>query len=164
MNAEEMKWGWGTGLGFLRPVSAARLFAAIDAEGVAASTDDLITNSREIANTTAADEDDRVFLEVVTFARNVDGDFLAVAQTHAGDFPQSRVGFLGGHRSNDQADPLLLGAAFENGTLGAFALHDAVASDQLIDGWHTFAMKNFRKEWKYQRWESNPHVLADTGF
>ena len=158
------KIGWGTGLGFLRPITTARLLAAVDAEGIAASTDDLVTNPGEIANTTAADEDDRVFLEIVTFAGNVDRDFLAIAQPDAGDFPQGRVGFLGSHRSNDQADPLLLGAAFENGTFGGFALHDAVASDQLIDGWHTFAMKNFRNEWKYQRWESNPHVLADTGF
>ncbi len=128
-------------LSFLGTVATARLFAAVDAQGVSASANDLVSHTGKVANTTTADQDDGVFLQVVSFAGDVDRDFFAVAQSNAGDFPKSRVGLLGGHGANDQAHPLLLGATFENRALRAFSLYDAVAADQLIDSWHTVAAK-----------------------
>ena len=53
-------FGLGLQLRFLRPVTAARLLAAIDAEGVERAAHDLITDSGEVADTAAADQYDRV--------------------------------------------------------------------------------------------------------
>ena len=125
-------------LGLFRAVTATRLFSAVDTQRIEGSADDLIAYTGQIANASAADQHNGVFLEVVAFTGNIDSDFFSVAESNAGDFPESRVRLLGGHGSNDQADPFLLGASLQNGALGGIALDNAVATDQLIDGWHTF--------------------------
>lgn len=125
-------------LRLFRAVTAARLFSAVDPQRIEGSTDDLIAYTGQVANASAANQHDGVFLKVVSFTGNIDGDFFAVAESDAGDFPESRIRLLGGHRSNDQADPFFLGASLENGALRGTALDDAIATDQLIDGWHTF--------------------------
>src|SRR5688572_16043016 len=84
-------------LALLGAVQAARLLTALNAERVERAADDVVTHARQVANTAAAHEHDRVFLQVVAFARNVHGHFLAVAQAHAGDLSQSRVRLLRGH-------------------------------------------------------------------
>ena len=132
-------------LSLLSTVAATRLFAAVDAQGVSASANDLVSHTGEVANTTATNQDDGVFLKIVSFAGDVDRHFLAVAQSNAGNFAKSRIGLLGGHGSNDQTYPLLLRATFENRALRVFALYDAVAADQLIDSWHTFSAKKLSK-------------------
>ena len=63
---------------FLRAVTTTSLLTTFDRRAVERAADDLITNAREVANTTAADEDDRVFLKLVAFAGNVAGDFFVV--------------------------------------------------------------------------------------
>jgi hypothetical protein len=128
-------------LGFLSAVATAGLFAAVDAEGIAATTDHLIADTGQVANAAAADKNNRVFLQIVSFAGDVNSDFFGVAQTHAGDFSKSRIRLLGSHGPDDQANALLLRATFQDGALGALALNDAIATDQLIDGWHTFVAK-----------------------
>src|SRR5215218_2343953 len=52
----------------LRAVLAARLLAVLDTGGVEGAADDVVANAREILDATAADEDDRVLLEVVSLA------------------------------------------------------------------------------------------------
>ena len=128
-------------LSLLSTVAAARLLTSVDAQGISASANNLVSHTGKVANTTTADQNNGVFLKVVPFAGDVDRNFLAVAQSNAGDFAKSRVGLLGGHGSNDQTYPLFLRATFENRALRAFALYDAVAADQLIDSWHTVAAK-----------------------
>ena len=49
-----------------------------DAERIRYTADDLIANPWQVAYTTAADEDKRVFLQVMTLNRDVSRDFLAV--------------------------------------------------------------------------------------
>jgi hypothetical protein len=53
------------------------LFAAFDPSGVKRSTDDFVTDTWKILHTSATDEDDRVFLEVVALTRDVRGDLRA---------------------------------------------------------------------------------------
>jgi hypothetical protein len=48
----------------------------------------VITNTREILDTTASDENHRVLLEVVPFTRDISPDFSSVAQPDARDLPQ----------------------------------------------------------------------------
>lgn len=124
-------------LGLLRTVSAAGLLSAVYTERIAGTADDLVSNPWKVANPTASDQNDRVFLEVVTFARNVHGDFFAVAQSNPSDFPKSRVRLLRGHRSDEQANALLLRALLKHRALCPFALNNSISTDQLVNRWHT---------------------------
>src|SRR3954447_23927690 len=100
-------------LALLRAVLAAAALAAIDAEGVERAADDVVAHAGQIAHAAAADQHDAVFLKVVLFAGDVGGDFLAVAEPHAGDLSQRGVRLLGGHRLDLEAHATLLWAGFE---------------------------------------------------
>src|SRR4026207_1731769 len=58
----------------LRAVSAAGLLAVLHALGVEGPADDLVADAREVLPPAAADEHDRVLLQVVTHAGDVGGD------------------------------------------------------------------------------------------
>jgi len=83
-------------LGPLRAVFRATLLSSLDANCVQSSTNHVITNTRQILNSTSADQDDRVLLQVVTDTRDIRRDLYTVGQTNASYFSQSRVGFLRG--------------------------------------------------------------------
>ena len=125
----------GTGVLF-RAVTAARLLAAFNAGGVLRAADDLITNARKVANTTAANEDDRVLLQFVTFAGNVDGNFFAVREANARDTTERGIRLLRSHGADGQADAAFLGATFKNRGLGRAVLLLTVFTNQLIDCRH----------------------------
>ena len=97
----------------LGAVLAAAALAAVDAQGVERAADDVVAHAGQVAHAAAADQHDAVFLQVVLFAGDVGGDFLAVAQAHAGDLPQGRVGLLGGHGLDLKAHAALLRAGFQ---------------------------------------------------
>src|SRR6185369_7374147 len=78
----------GASLGLLGAVLGAALIAAVDARRVERAANDVIANAREILHTTAANEHDRVLLEVVALAGNVGGDFEAVGQAHTRDLAE----------------------------------------------------------------------------
>ena len=115
-------------LGLLRAITAASLFTTGDSEGIARTTNDLIAHPWQIANSATADEHDRVFLKVVAFAGDVNGNFFAVGQANASDFSQRRVRLLGGHCPNLQANTLFLRAFFKHDCLGSGSLNDAIPS------------------------------------
>src|SRR5438094_6264968 len=69
-------------------------FAPVDTEGVEGAADDVVAHAREVAHATASYQYDAVLLEVVLFAGDVGGHFLAVTQAYASDFAQRAVGFL----------------------------------------------------------------------
>src|ERR1700755_2909631 len=75
----------------LRAVAAAGLLAVADTPGVQRAANYLVANGGPVLHTTAADEHDRVLLEVVTNARDVCGDLDATAQLDTRHLPQSRV-------------------------------------------------------------------------
>src|SRR5512142_2615780 len=59
----------------LRAVLRASLLPVVDARRVEGATDDVVANARQVLDPAAADEHDRVLLQVVALARNVGGDF-----------------------------------------------------------------------------------------
>ena len=123
-------------LRFLRTVSAAGLLSSIDAEGIAAATNYLISNSRQVTNTTATDEHNRVLLKIVTLAGNIYGDFFAIRQSHASNFPQCRVRLFRRHRADLQANPLLLWTFVQYRRFAESTFFLAVFSNQLINCGH----------------------------
>src|SRR5690242_16987341 len=69
----------------LRAVAAAGLLAVADTLGVERTADDLVTDAGQVTHTTAADEHDRVLLQVVADAGDVGRDLDAAGQAHTGD-------------------------------------------------------------------------------
>src|SRR3954454_22459497 len=78
----------------LHAVLGAGLLAVADAGGVERAAHDLVAHARQVLDAAAADEHDRVLLQVVALARDVDGDLHAVREAHAGDLAQRRVRLL----------------------------------------------------------------------
>jgi hypothetical protein len=70
----------------------------------------VVTDARKVLNAAATDEDDRVLLKVVTFARDVGGDFHTVREADTRDLPKRRVGLLGSRGVDARANAALLGA------------------------------------------------------
>ena len=89
------------------PVLGAGLLAVGHAQAVEHASNDVVADARQVADAAAANQDDRVFLEVVPFTADVGGDFLAVGEPHTGDLPERRVRLLRGHRLDLEADPSL---------------------------------------------------------
>lgn len=101
------------GLAFLGTITAAGLLPLVDAKCILSTTNNLIANSGKVANTSAPNKNDGVFLKVVAFTRDIDRDLFAIGKAHTRDFPQCRVRLLGSHRSDLKANTLLLRALFQ---------------------------------------------------
>ena len=121
---------------FLSTVTAARPLTTFNAKGVAASAYHLVSNTRQVADSSTTNEHNRVLLKVVPFAGDVNGDFLPVAQLDPRNLTQSRVRLLGGHRTNLQTNALLLGAFLQDGRLALASFGFASLADELINGRH----------------------------
>ena len=74
----------------LHAVLGSTLSSTIDTQGIQRSTNHVVSNTRKVANPTTTDQNNRVFLEVVAFARDVGDDFAAVGQAHLGNLAQRR--------------------------------------------------------------------------
>src|SRR5215207_7362309 len=79
----------------LRAVTAASLLAVLDTLGVERAADDLVADAGEVLHPAAADEHDRVLLEVVAHTRDVSGDLDAAREAHTGDLAKGEFGFFG---------------------------------------------------------------------
>ena len=75
-------------LRFLRPlgtVEGTGLSPAIYASSIQSSSKDVVTYTRKVLYTTATDQHDAVFLEVVALARDVGVNLFSVAETYTGN-------------------------------------------------------------------------------
>lgn len=124
-------------LGLLRAVTAAGLLTAVDPEGISATANDLVTNPWKVPHPAASNQNDRVFLEIVTFTRNVNRHFFAIAQSDPSDLSESRVRLLWSHGSDEQANALFLWALLEHRAFRSLALNNSISTDQLVNRWHT---------------------------
>src|SRR5262245_59992721 len=91
-----------------RAVPAAPLLAVAHALRVQRTTNDLVPHAGEILHPAAADEHDRVLLQVVSDAGDVRGGLDLAGQPDAGDLAQGRVRLLGrgGVHTRAHAAPL----------------------------------------------------------
>src|SRR5688572_29684512 len=95
-------------LGLLGAVARATLLAVAHAGRVERAADDVVLDRGQVADLAAANQHDRVLLQVVADARDVGRDLVAVGQADAGDLAQRRVRLLGRHRAHLEADATLL--------------------------------------------------------
>src|SRR5919205_1686529 len=137
----------GTLLG-LHAVLRAGLAAVRDAGGVERPADDLVAHAGQVLDAAAAHEHDRVLLEVVALAGDVDRDLHPVRQPHARDLAQRRVRLLRGGGVDARADaaPLRRGHALLASLAGLEArrgqllrLRVAALADQLGSRRHSAA-------------------------
>src|SRR5688572_28250819 len=118
----------------LRAVTAAGLLAVLHALGVERAADDLVANAGQVLHTTAADEHDRVLLQVVTDTRDVRRDLDAARQAHTCDLAEGGVRLLRGGRVDARADASALRRSLQGRRLVLRHLVLAALADQLIDG------------------------------
>src|SRR3954470_5313162 len=89
----------------LHAVLRAGLLAVADAGGVERPADDLVAHARQVLDPAAADQHDRVLLQVVPLAGDVGRDLDAARDADAGDLAQRRVRLLGRRRVHARAHP-----------------------------------------------------------
>src|SRR5690606_27299324 len=87
--------------------------AVLDTLKVERTANDVITNTRQILDTTATDQHNGVLLQVVAFATDVRDDLEAVGQTRLRHLTQRGVRLLRGRRVDTGAHPALLRAGLE---------------------------------------------------
>src|SRR6266536_2255059 len=97
---------------------------------------DLVADARQVLDTAATDEHDRVLLKVVALARDVGRDLHLVRQADARDLPKGRVRLLRGVREHARADAALLRRSAEGRGLRLPLLESATLADELVDGGH----------------------------
>src|SRR4051795_10215521 len=120
----------------LGAVTAAGLLAVLHALGVERAADDLVADTGEVLHPAAADEHDRVLLEVVAHARDVGRDLDAAAQAHAGDLAEGGVRLLRGGGVDARADAASLGRTLQGRRLVLRHLVLAALADQLLNSGH----------------------------
>src|SRR5438445_1709908 len=128
-------------LGLLRAVLRAALLALGDAGRIERTAHRVVTHARQVLYTTAADQHDRVLLQVVAFAADVADDFETVGQTHLGDLAQSRVRLLRRGRINARAHTATLRAVLKRRRSALVGLRAARLAHQLIDGRHSLGIR-----------------------
>src|SRR5262245_42486826 len=94
-------------LGALGAVLGASLLAVGDTGGVERPADDVVAHAGEVLDAAAADQHDRVLLQVVTLAGDVRGHLHPVDQPDARDLAQRRVRLLRGRGVHPRADAAL---------------------------------------------------------
>src|SRR5690606_12647508 len=101
---------WSSLLGTLRAVLRPALTAILHALRVEHAANNVIPHTRKVLHAAATDQHNRVFLEVVTLARNVAADLEAVGKTDAGNLTQSGVRLFRRRRIDARANTALLRA------------------------------------------------------
>src|SRR3989344_2512491 len=100
------------GFRLLRTVERAAAATLLDSRRVQFAADDSVAHA-DVFHASAADEDDGVFLQVVSFAGNVGRNFHAVGEAYAGDFADCGVRFAGWLGRDAGADTALKGRRVE---------------------------------------------------
>src|SRR4029434_8885698 len=124
------------GLRLLGAVFRARLLAVLDARGVSAAAHHVIAHARQVLDAAAANQHDRVLLQVMAFAADVADDLEAVGEPHLRDFPQRGIGLLGRRRVHARAHAAFLRALLERRNLAFRHGGRTALPHELIDRWH----------------------------
>src|SRR2546425_7482197 len=121
----------------LRAVLRTTLLAALDADGVERAADNVIADAGEILHAAAANQHQRVLLQVVPDAGNVGRHLDPVGEPHARDLAQRRVRLLRRLGEDTDADAALLRADLQRGTLRLGDDLLASLANELADSRHS---------------------------
>ncbi len=73
------------------------------------TTNDMVTNTREVLHTAASDQNNAVLLKVVTYTGNIGCYFNTVGQSYSGNLSDSGIRLLRGSSLNSRTNASLLG-------------------------------------------------------
>src|SRR5436305_447112 len=132
----------------LRAVAAAGLLAAAHTLGVERATNDLVADTGKVLHPAAADEHDRVLLQVVPDTRDVGRHLDAGGEPDAGHLAQGGVGLLGRRRVDAGAHPAALRAALQRRRLRLADLVLPALADQLRDRGHSPYSCRLHRAWR----------------
>ena len=104
--------------------------------GYMRAADYVIAHSGQILDPATADQHHRVLLQVVSDARDVSVDLVAVGKPHSRDLAQRRVGLLGRSGLDLRAHAAFLRRALQGRRAHLVALLDTRLANKLIDGRH----------------------------
>src|SRR4026207_38861 len=97
----------------------------------------MVADAGKILHTATANQHDRVFLEVMSFTRDVRSDLESIRETHARDLTESRIGLLWRRGVHAGADSALLGIGLEGRRFFFLLYVPATLPDELIDCRHS---------------------------
>ena len=123
-------------LGAFGPVLGTALLAIGDPLAVMDAANNVVAYAGKVPHTAAAYQHDRVFLQIVPFAWDVDRYFLTIAEPHACDLAQRGIWFLWCHGSYGQANSFLERIALQNWTFRLGLLDPSRRTYELVDGRH----------------------------
>src|SRR6056297_1315551 len=123
-------------LGLLGAVFGTALTTIAHAGGIQAAAHRVVANAGKVLDTTAANEDHRVLLQVVPFATDVAGHFETVRQTHTRNLAQRGVRLLRSRRVDSGAHAAFLRRSLERGHVRLVLFRAPRLADQLIDRRH----------------------------
>lgn len=103
--------------------------ASIDAGRIQYTPDNMVSNAREILDSSPAYQNDRVFLQVMAFSRDVRRNLESIREPHTRHFPHRGIGLLWGKRIHPGADTALLRTLRHRGGLGLVLLDFAPRSN-----------------------------------
>src|SRR5581483_11021586 len=121
----------------LGSVLGAALFAVGHADRIQSAAHHVVADAGEIFHTAAADEHNRVLLQVVADARNVGSDLDAVGQAHASHLAQGRVRLLRGLRVHAGAHTAPLRRGLQGRRCRLVSGRRTPLADELIKRWQT---------------------------
>lgn len=122
----------------LRTVPTTGLLSVFYSQCILGSSDDLVSHTGKITDSTSPNQHDGVFLQVVPFARDINRDLFAIGKPDTTDLAKSRIGLFGGHGSDLQTNALFLWTLFQDGSLGELAFLFSSLSEKLINRRHSF--------------------------
>src|SRR5450830_398509 len=124
--------------GALGTVLRASLLTILDALGIQSTANHVVTHTRQILHTAAANQHDAMLLQVVAFTTDVRNHFETVGQTHFCNLTQSGVWLFRSRCVNAGANTTLLRAVFQRRRFALHGQRDTWIANQLIDGWHRY--------------------------
>ncbi len=139
-------------------VLGAALLTVSNTLSIERTTNDVITYTGKVTNTSATDKNNRVLLKVVTDTGDVAGSFHSVGKSYSCDLTKSRVRLLGSRSGNLSANASSLRRSLVDGLISESVestlkrrglrlggLVRATFLYELVKGWHDFppSFKNF---------------------
>ena len=122
----------------LRAVFGSRLLPVRDPGRIQRAPNDVIPNAGQVLHATATDQNDGVFLQVMTNAWNVGRDFDPIREADARDFTQRGIRLLRRLREDADAHATFLRAVLQCRALGFADDFLAPGPNELTDGRHRF--------------------------
>ena len=133
-------------MSFLCSVFASAVLSTTNTCCIKFSSYDMEFYTRKVFNSTASDEYDAVFLEVMTFTRNVAHDFEAVGEANLGHLAERRVRLLRRGGVDARANAALLRASLHRRDLVTIGRRLAGLANELVDRRHCGLVSTFEPD------------------